>query len=102
MKANQITAISAVVIAIGVVYTIVNSKIQDQLQQQKTIELQQKQKLNTANRFCTEVSMNGTYRLAKQSGKNEDAKEFLLNCMGLNGFWNVECTSYGECKLKDQ
>tara|TARA_B100001989_G_C24174738_1_gene286002 strand:- start:22 stop:333 length:312 start_codon:yes stop_codon:yes gene_type:complete len=103
MKANQITAISAAVIAIGVVYTIVDSKIEDQQQQQeqeRAIEFQQKQKFNAANRFCRENANGGMYRQAIRLDMTEDAIEFLERCMGQNGFWNVDCNSYGVCKQR--
>ena len=96
--ANKITAISAVVIALGVVYTIVNSKIDDQQQQERSIEFQQRQKFNAANTFCREEASGGMYRRARELGLIKDAKEFLMECMEKNGFWNVECSSYGKCK----
>ena len=96
--ANKITAISAVVIAIGVVYTIVNSNIDDKQQQERSIEFQQSQKFNAANTFCTEDASRGLYRKARDMGFAKDAKELLLSCMETKGFSNIECSSYGKCK----
>ena len=97
-KANKITAISAVVFPIGVVYIIVNSAIKDQQQQERSIEFQQSQKFNAANTFCREEASQGMYRRAKELGFSKNAKEFLLRCMEVNGFFDVDCSSYGKCK----
>jgi len=97
MKANQITAISAVAIAIGVIYTIVNSKIDDQ-QQERSIEFQQSQKFSGTNEFCREEAGGGTYRRMIGLGMRKDAKEYLMKCMEKNGFWNIDCGSFGVCK----
>ena len=97
-KANKITAISAVVIVIGFVYAIVNIKIEDQQQQQRTTEFQQRQKFNKANTFCREEAGEGLYRRMIGLGMRKDAKELLVECMEQNGFWNVNCGRYGVCK----
>ena len=97
-KANKITAISAVVIVIGFVYAIVNIKIEDQQQQQRTTEFQQRQKFNKANTFCREEAGEGLYRRMIGLGMRKDAKELLVECMEQNGFWNVDCGSFGVCK----
>tara|TARA_B100001287_G_scaffold196591_1_gene166302 strand:+ start:155 stop:472 length:318 start_codon:yes stop_codon:yes gene_type:complete len=97
-KANKVTAISAVFIVLVSAIAIVNSKIDDQQQQQRATEFQQSQKFNAANTFCREEASSGMYRRARELGLIKDAKEFLMECMEKNGFWNVECSSYGKCK----
>tara|TARA_B100001115_G_C15626943_1_gene301105 strand:+ start:195 stop:575 length:381 start_codon:yes stop_codon:yes gene_type:complete len=97
-KANKITAISAVVIVIGFVYAIVNSKIEDQ-QQQRVTEFQYRQKFSRTNEFCREEAGGGNYRYLLNLGMRKDAKEYLMKCMEKNGFWNVNCGSFGVCKL---
>tara|TARA_B100000579_G_scaffold372831_1_gene336198 strand:- start:327 stop:641 length:315 start_codon:yes stop_codon:yes gene_type:complete len=97
-KATKITAISAVVIVIGFVYAIVNSKIEDQLQQRE-IEFQYRQKFRKKNTFCREEANEGMYREMIGLVMRKDAKEFLVKCMEINGFWNVDCGSFGVCKL---
>ena len=98
-KANKITAISAVVIVIGFVYAIVNSKIEDQQQQQRVTEFQYRQKFSRTNEFCREEAGGGNYRYLLNLGMRKDAKEYLMKCMEKNGFWNVNCGSFGVCKL---
>ena len=97
-KANKVTAISAVFIVLVSAIAIVNIKIDDQQQQERSIEFQQSQKFNAANTFCREEASQGMYRRAKELGFTKDAKEFLLRCIETNGFFNIDCSSYGKCK----
>ena len=51
-KANKVTAISAVFIVLVSAIAIVNSKIEDQQQQQRVTEFQYRQKFSRTNEFC--------------------------------------------------
>ena len=97
-KANKVTAISAVFILLVFAIAIVNSKIEDQQQQQRTTEFQQRQKFNKANTFCREEAGDGLYRRMIGLDMRKDAKGYLMKCMEENGFWNVDCSSFGVCK----
>ena len=97
-KANKVTAISAVFIVLGFAIAIVNIKIEDQQQQQRTTEFQQRQKFNKANTFCREEAGDGLYRRMIVLDMRKDAKGYLMKCMEKNGFWNVDCGSFGVCK----
>ena len=105
MKANQITAFSAVVIAIGVVYVIANNIYKKrqyrEIQQQRAIEFQKKQKFNNANTFCREEGGEGIYRELKRLGLTSSAWKYLNECMQSQGYANVDCDyDYGVCKQK--
>ena len=97
-KANKVTAISAVFIVLVTAIAIVNTKIEDQQQQQRATEFQQRQKFNKANTFCREEAGDGLYRRMIDLDMTKDAKELLVECMEQNGFWNVDCGSFGVCK----
>ena len=97
-KANKVTAISAVFILLVTAIAIVNTKIEEQ-QQQRTTEFQQRQKFNKANTFCREEAGDGLYRRMIGLDMRKDAKEYLMKCMEKNGFWNINCGSFGVCKL---
>ena len=96
-KANKATAISGVFIVLVSAIAIVNIKIEDQ-QQQRTTEFHQIQKFSRTNEFCREEAGGGTYRRMIDLDMRKDAKEYLMNCMEKNGFWNVDCGSFGVCK----
>ena len=105
MKTNQITAISAAVIAIGVVYTIVNNAIKDQqlreIQRERAIEFQKRQKFNATNTFCREKFEGGFVREYMYDDIYKfTARRILKECMAANGYENVECGYYGVCEKK--
>jgi len=97
-KANKVTAISAVFIVLVTAIAIVNTKIEDQQQEQRTTEFQQRQKFSRTNEFCREEAGDGLYRRMIGLDMSKDAKEYLMECMERNGFWNVDCGSFGVCK----
>ena len=97
-KANKITAISAVFIVLVTAISIVNIKIEDQQQEQRATEFQQRQKFNRTNEFCREEAGDESYRYLLNLGMRKDAKEYCMRCMERNGFWNVDCGSFGVCK----
>ena len=97
-KANKATAISGVFIVLVSAIAIVNIKIEDQ-QQQRTTEFQQIQKFSRTNEFCREEAGDESYRYLLNLGMRKEAKEYLMRCMEKNGFWNVDCGSFGVCKL---
>ena len=108
MKANQITAISAVVIALGVVYMIADNIYKEQqlieFQKQRAIELKEKEKKRKefarTNNYCKEYWQDGVvkkhlyndYEPLKKLAQDE-----LVNCMEYSGYKNVKCYSNGEC-----
>ena len=105
MKANQVTTFSAVVIAIGVVYIIANNIYKErqyrEIQQERAIEFEKRQKFSDTNTFCREKFEGGFV------GKNmyDDISKFtarriLKECMAANGYKNVECGYYGVCEQK--
>ena len=98
-KANKVTAISAVFIVLVSAIAIVNIKIEEEQQQQRTTEFQYRQKFRKTNEFCREEAGDGLYRRMIDLDMTKDAKEFLMKCMEKNGFWNVDCGSFGVCKL---
>ena len=98
-KANKVTAISAVFIVLVSAIAIVNIKIEEQQQQQRATEFQYRQKFRKTNEFCREEAGEGNYRTMIGYGVRKDAEEFLMKCMERNGFWNVDCGSFGVCKL---
>ena len=104
MKANQVTAFSAVIIAIGVVYIIANNIYKErqyrEIQQERAIEFQKRQRFNNANTFCSEEESGGTYRDLMKYDLTSSAYKFLVNCMASQGYVNVDCDRYGVCKQK--
>ena len=105
MKANQVTAFSAVVIAIGVVYLIANNNYKErkyrEIQQERAIEFQKRQRFNNANTFCREEGNERLYRRLKRLGATSSAHVYLLDCMKSQGYSNVDCNyDYGVCKQK--
>ena len=97
-KANKVTAISAVFILLVFGIAIVNTKIEDQQQEQRATEFQYRQKFNRTNEFCREEAGDESYRYLLNLGMRKEAKEYLMRCMEKNGFWNVDCGSFGVCK----
>ena len=105
MKANQVTAFSAVVIAIGVVYIIANNIYKErqyrEIQQERAIEFQKRQKFTNTNTACRENYADGFIRdyLFDETLKFT-AQRLLKECMEVNGYANLECGRYGVCKQK--
>ena len=104
MKANQVTAFSAVVIAIGVVYIIANNIYKErqyrEIQQERAIQFQKRQRFNNANTFCREEEGDGLYRRLIGLDLTSSASKFLTECMQRQGYANVDCGRYGVCKQK--
>ena len=107
MKANQITAISTVVIALGVVYTIADNFYKEQqrieFQKQSAIQLKEEEKkrrnFKMVNNSCLETWGDGKIKQHLKSDYQplkKAAQSELVNCMEYSGYKNVKCYSDGE------
>ena len=101
---NQVTAFSAHVIDIGAVYIIANNIYKErqyrEIQQEKAIEFQKRQRFNNANTFCREEADEGLYRELNRLDLTSSAWKYLTDCMNSQGYANVDCGRYGVCKQK--